>query len=339
MNPCVHPSCSILALRRFHSRRIGLTLVETAAIVVAVCAVLAVIVPALGETRRRGKDTVCIQNLHRIAQASHVYSGRDATVQAIPIPPAVMDASRIRSLASYGWGGKSGLGETGAILSSLFGPAFDMAASDRPLNRILFRDDILDIAQINPRPGAGGSRWLADARLALDIYRCPSDSGYTGLHTADGFDASPLTSYDFFRVSYAAHRVLVLLNSYDLPCELGSNTPLLHPLSSIVNPSRTIPYQENAGLFGWRAVPTQPAVCFVQTEGEANGWHGKTWTFHAAFVDGRVGSIFMRGFTPEPIAHSPVGVSATECITIRGDGWQVDTLPAPLTRTGLVCMR
>ena len=78
------------------------------------------------------------------------------------------------------------------------------------------------------------------------------------------------------------------------------------------------------------------------------GWHGLGWTYNRAFVDGHVAyqpviewdTRDVRGFYEhyrvERLINYPGGaVSMVEaqkafaCITVRGDGWQKDTLPAP----------
>lgn len=44
-------------------------------------------------------------------------------------------------------------------------------------------------------------------------------------------------------------------------------------------------------------------------------------------MDGSVSAIQMRGYRYEPVSH-PAIFGDLRCITVRGEGWQIDTLPS-----------
>jgi prepilin-type processing-associated H-X9-DG protein len=312
---------------------------ELIAIVSAVALLTALLAPAVADVSRRGKDTICLQNLARIAQASIVYAARDPDEQAIPIHPQAYDptvAAYLRRLIpSYVWGGKSGRGEVGA--DPLFwGTGNGKGPATRPLNKILYGDVFPDYS-LNPGPGF--ANWKIDERLDLSVYRCPSDSGYTGLHWSS-FKESKLTSYDHYGTSYAAN-ILWIFRGSDSNCNgpcCQSNSPYLHALSDIVNPVQTIYYLENCGRYAfWADLPGQPS-CGGSFETTVNGWHGQPWLFNAAFVDGHVEPIRLRGFGSPRLGHYPDGnYNNWHCVIVRGDEWQLDTLPLDPTDTSISC--
>ncbi|MBI1827096.1 MAG: hypothetical protein HY287_14460 [Planctomycetes bacterium] len=132
------------------------------------------------------------------------------------------------------------------------------------------------------------------------------------------------------------------------------------------NPARTINYEENIGRWAWA---TKRAYSGCSGVGEGiepgaggvmHGWHGKDWNYTHAFVDGHAGSrqIYVDGsedaggygyhFVGEILNESPAsnccqpgtqcaptaGNFNSVCYTVRGDGWQKDTLPATPVCTG-----
>lgn len=305
-------------------RKRALTLLEVVVISCALMVVMVSIAPVLAAARQRGKDVVCLQNLRRISQASIVYSGADPANHAIPVSPVEVHptigiSSVFSELPAYAYGGKSGVGSGSSsnIVTSTFGPNFDMNSANRPLNRVLFRDSF---GGVSPRPGSSGVKWYPDANLELDAYRCPSDSGFTGLHVHDGWEQSRLSSYDYFGTSYAAN---VFWTAFEVTnATLMSNSPYLHSLDRIVDPARTIAYLENNGRSAWRAAPDlcpsiDPADYLI---GEAGGWHGKAWQFQTAFIDGHVKTTQIRGYRPDNEFDDLCGY-------VRGDDWQIDTRP------------
>ena len=78
------------------------------------------------------------------------------------------------------------------------------------------------------------------------------------------------------------------------------------------------------------------------------GWHGRDWTFNRAFVDAHAEQqrVYNEGtedadgyathYRNEIVYPSEPQLQQNyQCIIVRGDGWQKDTLPADLLPTGL----
>ena len=328
-------------------RRTAVTLTELAASVAALGMAAALLAPALGEVRRYGKDTMCLQNLAQIAQASILYASIDPEEQAVPLHPIAgygpahgTSSSTLTAVLAVCYGGKSGAGKWGHS-RAFWGTAYGRGPASRPLNGILYKGGLPDYA--GPPYGSYGGydvreRWAADTTLDLSIYRCPSDSGYTGIHY-DDFKTDGLSSYDFFGNSYHANTMWI---GYGPGSRLSSNSPFWHRLSEVVNPAETLYYQEHCSRFAHFAAPL-PANCDPGPYEEVvKGWHGQDWEFNVAFVDGHADQVRIRGFENPKIGRYPgftdpnYGHNHYRCVINRGPGWQLDTLPVPPVPTGLV---
>jgi len=236
--------------------------------------------------------------------------------------------------APYDWGGKSGIGEADTVdepWTARWGTANGFGPARRPLNQILLRNALPDYTD---DPGKDYANWMGDTNLALDTFECPSDSGYTGIHSSH-FQVEQRTSYDHFGTSYGLNLFMVA-SAGGL---MQSNSPYLHRMSEMRSPATTLAYQENNGRFAWAAAPEQPECEWIGPglPGTVRGWHGKDWTFNAAFLDGHADEIYMRGYdNPRVmIPYSPLS-DRYRCIIIRGENWQKDTLPAEPVETHLV---
>ena len=136
------------------------------------------------------------------------------------------------------------------------------------------------------------------------------------------------TSYDFFGTSY--HPNAMWVSGRDRT--LTSNTPFLHRLSAVPNPTETLYYQEHCSAFADRVVPV-PEGCYDAPSLVVYGWHGCPFRFNVAFVDGRVDQARIRGFENPAIGRYPgysdpdAGYQQFRCVISRGPGWQRDTLP------------
>lgn len=325
----------------------GVTLMEVVTSVGTIAVLSTLLLPALSDARRQGKEVHCLANLGRLADASLVYAAADASELTIPAHPQI--GLSVTVLGEYEWGGKSGVGEplTGTdISSSQWGTGEGRGPATRPLNRILYRDDFPD-----HRNGADQyyKNLLSDTELDLDVYRCPADSGYAGHHFL-AWRNSKLTSYDHYGNSYTANALWIGVPGGQ--CKLSSNSSFLKPASRIPDPARTLLYVENCGRYGYRANyggpndggcgPLNPPP---SVETNIRGWHGRTWMFQAAFVDGHAGTVRMQGHQqPEPQLgrYPPFEARATphhfwHCVILRGPGWQIDTLPSPPVATTIPC--
>ncbi len=317
-------------------RRLALSLVELTSVVSAVALLAAVLAPALADAGRRGKSTVCLQNLGRIAQASIVYAGQDPDEQAIPVHPTMsatyLGAEYQRMVSAVAYGGKSGRGlDRGSYY--FWGTAEHRGPATRPLNRVLYGNVFPDYAE---NTGSDEVNWTRDTQLDLSVYRCPSDSGYTGIHYTS-WRYSGMSSYDHYGSSYAAN-VFWTFSYNEGVCK--SNGTLLHRLSDIVNPAETLYYLENCGRFAFLADPQglPGHECGQAPQATVGGWHGRAWTFNVSFVDGHADAIRIKGYENPDLGHYPgEDYEHWDCTIVRGSGWQMDTLPLPPVPSTIPC--
>lgn len=323
----------------------GFTLLELVTCVVTTGSLIALLLPTLTGISKSRKEIACLNNLRQIAYANAVYAAQDPDNMALPVHAAFFDEQGIPYMwvGPYEAAGKSGIGETdfvtgepGDPLNSRYGTHAGFGPARRPLNKILYGDIFPDYTD---DPGPDGEHWLADTQLELDVLHCPSDSGYSGVHSP-AFRDERLTSFNHFGTSYGANMLMVAQSTGG---QMRSNSPFLHSLSRLIAPATTLSYQDNNGRFAWAAVP-DPCDFIDGIPGVVNGWHGKEWTFNSAFLDGHANSIYMHHCRSVDIGRYPddwwgPGSSGTytfyRCIIVRGEGWQKDTLPASTIPTDL----
>jgi hypothetical protein len=126
----------------------------------------------------------------------------------------------------------------------------------------------------------------------------------------------------------------------------------MRPIARVPNPSRTLMYEENIGRWAW-ACKRRPVSFSGETTGvdpgptkAVRGWHGKDWTFNRAMVDGHgeTQKVYIAGtedgdgyaehFRREAVFDAgPFSGIWLAALTVRGNGWQKDTLPANLIPT------
>ena len=270
---------------------------------------------------------------------------------------------------AYYYGGKSGIGQpsappnyllptnpNGDSLTSKYGTRARRGPNQRPFNDILY-------------PGGFPAKWYAGeerpteatatahTKLDLKHYQCPADNGApAGGHCYTWVDWAPENrSYDHFGTSYAANIFMTYaswsaLDQIYAPQPVYSNSPFLRPMSRVPNPARTMLFEDNIGRWAWACkrdpcpfgdVGIDPGPTKV-----IRSWHGQDWAYMQAYCDGHaemaqivMGEEDSDGYRQhyrierfvEPIeGRDPL---AFQCITVRGPGWQKDTLPAPRVRT------
>ncbi len=322
-------------------RRRAFTVVELGASFVAVAMLFATLVPVLGGVRREGKDIVCLQNLHRIGQASAANAAADPNEFLTP-KHALTDTTSTR-FVNASWGGKSGVGQPvvgNDATSSPWGTLAGRGPATRPLNRILYGDVFPDHQS---DPGTFAANWLDDTQLDLDVYRCPGDFGYTGNHYLS-WRNSGLSSFDHYGNSYAVNARFIGVPGGG--CFLSSNSPFLRPASRIPSPSQTILYMENSGRFANQRNYGIDGCVFLgggtgENSAPIHGWHGADFEFNTAFCDGSVRRVFIDGHLhPQPdMGRYPNDGSYDlfRCVINRGPDWRMDTLPSPPVQTTINC--
>ena len=254
---------------------------------------------------------------------------------------------------------------SGGELGSKYGSLAGFGPATRPLNSVLYPHGFKDNGQTLSRVGAS-----IDTRLQFDAYRCPADDGPPAeAHCPDWLAHPKQASFDHFGTSFAAN--VFMISTSDGGPQM-SNSPYLRPISRVPNAARTLNFEENIGRWAWAARNELPD-CYFLGQGvdpgptkAVRGWHGKNWTYNRAFVDAHAEtqSIYTEGtedregyaqhYRSQELPGYPdfpycgacppgdkncIGEAGSfeqyRCIIVRGDGWQKDTMPAPLVCTGL----
>jgi prepilin-type N-terminal cleavage/methylation domain-containing protein len=352
--------------------RPAFTLIELLVVIAIIALLISILLPSLSAAREQAKRSSCLSNTKSIATSSRIYATDDVSGWAIPAHPLQYNQpwDQPTFIGAYEWGGKSGVGRPdflggGTLLDSKYGTKAGFGPASRPLNEILYPGGFTNFAYPYDRVGAG-----MDTKLDLRLFRCPSDDGPpkgdedgVGPHCSDWVRETDRSSYDHFGTSYAANVFMVWCGAGCsvspglAPGEMASNSPYLRPTSRIPTPSRTIYFEENIGRWAWASKRERcdgtanslvlPGIDPGPTK-QLRGWHGQPWTYNRSFVDAHAEyqKVYIEG-TEDDQGYAfhyryEAGVSsdaATQqslaCVLIRGDGWQKDTLPAPMISTGL----
>ncbi len=342
----------------------GFTLVELLVVVSIIALLIAILLPSLRRAREQAKLATCLANMTGITKGSLTYAADDAGENMIPVPVTkVLYAAS----GSIEWGGKAGVGQSPTpqdLSQSIFGTASYRGPAHRPLNMQLYKGGFKDFNPVigNPNPGPGNENYLADTKLDLPLYRCPSDTGYAGggfMYTAPAradrnetlLPAEGRTAYDHYGNSYIAN-VFWFTGGLEGQ-QLRSQSVYLTPLSRVPSPSLSVAYLETPAKFAsfwgdWANSGCEWANYssrFKNPFNEIPGWHRRAFSFNVAFADGHAATVEMKGcFRPPPnlgLQNYPNGTCGSDtsnyecnrCITFRGPGWNLDTLPAAAVLT------
>lgn len=320
--------------------RWGFTFIELLAALSATAIAVGATFTAVRGARSASQLEVCLDNLRVIAAASAQYSADDPGEQSIPVHHKINVAGATTVIGDYQYGGKSGnVNQAADFIYTIEG---GYGSLSRPLNPYLYDVVAMTPPDCRDLGGLGGipaECSALDKSLPLYRFRCPSDTGKTGLHYSR-WGTSGRTGFDYFGTSYNAN--------VSMYCDgdLFSNSPFQRPRSQVPNPSRTIQYMETNGRFAWAwgYGPWGYGTGFT-----VGGWHGEDWKFNMVFMDGSARYTEMKGASPngtgivdgpddvEYVPGLPGGINNWWQIILRGRDWQIDTLPAPVLPTRKLC--
>lgn len=332
----------------------AITITELTMSIATLTLITTIILTAFGDLRRSSKELKCIHNLGRIATASATHAAADPLELLTPVHETIGNIDG--ALGEIEWGGRSGkgnilLGNASNIQNSQWGTRFGRGPSTRKLNDIIYRRSFPNYQQDN---GDNNQNWINDANLDLNIYKCPADIGYTGLHY-QSFKNSGLSSYDHYGNSYTVANLWTQPMFLDPGCRIESASVFLHGASEVTSPARTILYTENNGKFASLTNYGLSGNCglyFGDVDFNSNtvlhGWHGRRGVFGTAFVDGHAAATTIRGHAqPQPnigiypsfptSQQEPNLYEHFRCATIRGLSWQLDIFPAAPKASVLEC--
>ena len=335
------------------------TLVELLVVVSIIALLIAILLPSLRKAREQAKTATCMANMTGFAKASRTYAVEDPGENMIPVPNYMV---LTQASGSIEWGGKSGSGQAtteGDVTTSVFGTGAYRGPAHRPLNPSLYKSGFQDFNPTyggTPDAGPNNENWFADTQLDLPMYRCPSDNGYAGggfMYTAGtradrnerAFSEEGYSSYDHYGTSFVAN-VFWIVGGLSGQ-RIRSQSVYLTPLSRVPAPATSIAYQEMCSRYAWIWGDWSEVDCqsdyAERVDGSFNtipGWHRQPFSFNVAFADGHSSMVVMKGcYRPAPnlgLSNYPFGscgpdadaYECEQCVTMRGPGWQLDTLPA-----------
>jgi hypothetical protein len=96
----------------YRIRAAAFSLVELLAVVVCLGLLACILGPSLGEAVSSSHRLTCLDRLHKIGEASLIYSEYDPTHAAIPVHrlQTRQNPNNPTFIGAYEWGGKSGIG-------------------------------------------------------------------------------------------------------------------------------------------------------------------------------------------------------------------------------------
>ena len=282
-----------------------------------------------------------------------------------PEQGGIQSSNDLNYLGAYTYGGKSGIGQPSAphgyihptnpnddFQKSKYGTKARRGPNQRPFNKILYP------AGFPTCTFQGQERWtealgLAHTKLDLKEFECPADDGAPdGGHCYTWVDWAPENrSYDHFGTSYAANIFMTYaswgsLDQIYMAMPIYSNSPFLRPMSRVPNPARTMLFEDNIGRWAWACkrdpCPYGDAGIDPGPTKVIRSWHGRDWAYMQSYCDGHAdmarivmgeedGQGYRQHYRIERFTEQIEGrdPAAFMCITVRGPGWQKDTLPAP----------
>jgi hypothetical protein len=268
--------------------------------------------------RARGRQTSCLENMHRIGAATLAYAIDDPRNQAVPLHRMHVSTHMSDGIPSP-WSWRTALpfsfgGRTATVpmptaqgdVTVMTDPAGYWGAKTKPLNSYL----------------------AGPASVGLETFHCPADTGFVAPWGQSApAEAAGIPCFDFLGNSYCSTRLGVLWVSGATATGFSVTTPIGHTAASLESPlAETVLYCDpfffaySAMLAGDPNAPPLP------------GWHGELMADNVAYCDGsarrtQVGELYE--FTDEELDEMGVSPAFDDSLLRRGPDWQMDCYPTP----------
>ncbi len=314
--------------------RCAFTLIELLVVVAIIALLISILLPTLASAREESKRGKCLSNLRSIVSSSNAYAFEDSRELVIPIHQGLYSVAfqfgnplHWRTGTPFSWGGRTAAQPVGPH-NNFADPNGPWAARTRPLNNYLL---------------TSGTTEADSQRGALEMFRCPSDTGYPDrpewvpqsyLGHAEMYQK---TLWDVIGNSYRMNTIGVVFSSgVGTPTGGFTSGPWGQSLSRIVNTGRVVLFSEP--LFYVMTIPGPNRDASIAP---LTGFHKKVMTENVSFVDGSARLIEvqrMADWSPQTLAemnyYSPrwtttAGPDDGTLFLRRGESWQTDTYPTP----------
>lgn len=330
----------------------GFTLIELLVVVAIIALLISILLPSLQGAREQAKRSYCLSSLRAIAQGSNAYASEDKREQIIPIHISHVSSAGATGWTDEWWWRTASVAAFGGRSAQLPYPQ-GRAAGGAPIES----NAMLDPAPGDPiPPGANPQVWSAKTRPLnrfvysdmntadtknMELFRCPSDTGFPGLDTLPmvfqnretSLASTEIPFYDILGNSYRINVAGLVWATLGTPTNQGSFSvgSWGHRLSSLLNPGRLVLYSEPLFYMISRQEPNvNPEVATVK------GWHNKVLTDNCAYVDGSarptVGTQlanYETSLLQEMRYTDPNGGLDFRWFLRRGRSWQTDCYPTP----------
>ncbi|MFN0136394.1 MAG: prepilin-type N-terminal cleavage/methylation domain-containing protein [Phycisphaerae bacterium] len=314
------------------------TLIELLVVIAIIALLIAILLPALDAARQAGKRAKCLANLSAIGKGMQSYASEDKRELLIPIHPRQANqadresAYFYRTVEWFAYGGRSAPEPFIATAQLQIPPApggaerhiddsGDYGAKTRPLNRYLYRD-------IYGSTDATVSDSSQSRGENLELFRCPSDTGYP---ESIKIDDSPLGNaerpcYDTIGNSYRAS--LAGFHTDQTWFSLGMAG---HKLSAFQQASRQVVAGEPTWFNMIRWDDINQGGDRVDDSVVLTGWHRRLFVDNVLYGDGSARETNAAGLlSPDATTALAMGMEENNAkLLSRGPRWQIDNWPVP----------